>query len=97
MGKLLSFPGRQIFAAAQAQAVATQAVAVPADKPVRAPGPRPDSATGWLTVRSVVKSFKKRTVVRGVSLDVARGEAVGLLGPNGAGKTTVFYLSLIHI
>ena len=92
MGKLLSFPGRQIFAAAQAQAVATQAVAVPADKPVRAPGPRPDSATGWLTVRSVVKSFKKRTVVRGVSLDVARGEAVGLLGPNGAGKTTVFYM-----
>ncbi len=92
MGKLLSFPGRQIFAATQAQAVATQAVAVPADKPVRAPGPRPDSATGWLTVRSVVKSFKKRTVVRGVSLDVARGEAVGLLGPNGAGKTTVFYM-----
>jgi lipopolysaccharide export system ATP-binding protein len=92
VGKLLSFPGRQIFAAAQAQAVATQAVAVPADKPVRAPGPRPDSATGWLTVRSVVKSFKKRTVVRGVSLDVARGEAVGLLGPNGAGKTTVFYM-----
>ncbi|MCJ7788249.1 MAG: LPS export ABC transporter ATP-binding protein [Methyloceanibacter sp.] len=89
---MLSFPGRQIFAAAQAQAVATQAVAVPADKPVRAPGPRPDSATGWLTVRSVVKSFKKRTVVRGVSLDVARGEAVGLLGPNGAGKTTVFYM-----
>jgi len=92
VGKLLSFPGRQIFAATQAQAVATQAVAVPADKPVRAPGPRPDSATGWLTVRSVVKSFKKRTVVRGVSLDVARGEAVGLLGPNGAGKTTVFYM-----
>jgi len=92
VGKLLSFPGRQIFAAAQAQAVATQAVAIPADKPVQAPGPRPDSATGWLTVRSVVKSFKKRTVVRGVSLDVARGEAVGLLGPNGAGKTTVFYM-----
>ncbi|QKP78644.1 LPS export ABC transporter ATP-binding protein [Methyloligella sp. GL2] len=43
-------------------------------------------------VRSVVKSFKKRTVVRGVSLDIRRGEAVGLLGPNGAGKTTVFYM-----
>jgi lipopolysaccharide export system ATP-binding protein len=40
----------------------------------------------------VVKSFRKRTVVRGVSLDVSRGEAVGLLGPNGAGKTTVFYM-----
>jgi lipopolysaccharide export system ATP-binding protein len=87
VGKLLSFPGRQIFAAAQ-----TQAVAVPAEPTVEAPGVRPDSAAGWLTVRSVVKSFKKRTVVRGVSLDVARGEAVGLLGPNGAGKTTVFYM-----
>ena len=47
---------------------------------------------GWLTIRSIVKSFKKRTVVRGVSLDVRRGEAVGLLGPNGAGKTTTFYM-----
>jgi len=47
---------------------------------------------GRLTVNSVVKSFKKRPVVRGVSLAVERGEAVGLLGPNGAGKTTVFYM-----
>jgi lipopolysaccharide export system ATP-binding protein len=38
------------------------------------------------------KSFKRRPVVRGVSLQVSRGEAVGLLGPNGAGKTTVFYM-----
>ncbi len=38
------------------------------------------------------KSFKKRPVLRGVSLSVGRGEAVGLLGPNGAGKTTCFYL-----
>lgn len=51
----------------------------------------PDAA-GRLTVESVVKSFKKRTVVRGVSLSLARGETVGLLGPNGAGKTTVFYM-----
>ena len=47
---------------------------------------------GLLTVHSVVKSFKKRVVVRGVSLQLQRGEAVGLLGPNGAGKTTVFYM-----
>ena len=47
---------------------------------------------GRLQVLSVVKSFKKRTVVRGVSLEVGRGESVGLLGPNGAGKTTVFYM-----
>ncbi len=57
------------------------------------PGPMPrSSAAGHLTIRAVVKSFKKRTVVRGVSLDIRRGEAVGLLGPNGAGKTTVFYM-----
>ena len=54
--------------------------------------PRSDPAVGRLTVGNVVKSFKKRTVVRGVSLEVNRGEAVGLLGPNGAGKTTVFYM-----
>ncbi len=47
---------------------------------------------GWLTVDAIGKSFKKRPVVRGASLCVARGEAVGLLGPNGAGKTTVFYM-----
>ncbi|MGH6735514.1 MAG: LPS export ABC transporter ATP-binding protein [Methyloceanibacter sp.] len=63
-----------------------------ADPLVREPEGQPEPGHGWLTVRSVVKSFKKRTVVRGVSLDLARGEAVGLLGPNGAGKTTVFYM-----
>ena len=47
---------------------------------------------GVLQVVGVKKSFKKREVVRGVSLQVRRGEAVGLLGPNGAGKTTVFYM-----
>jgi lipopolysaccharide export system ATP-binding protein len=47
---------------------------------------------GWLTVANVRKSYKKRMVVRGVSLAVGRGESVGLLGPNGAGKTTVFYM-----
>ena len=38
------------------------------------------------------KSYKKREVVRDVSIEVHRGEAVGLLGPNGAGKTTSFYM-----
>jgi len=59
-------------------------------------GARPLAAvvgeTGTLTVHGVEKSFAKRKVVRGVSLSVRRGEAVGLLGPNGAGKTTVFYM-----
>ena len=47
---------------------------------------------GWLTANNVKKSYKKRMVVKGVSLAVGRGESVGLLGPNGAGKTTVFYM-----
>ncbi len=47
---------------------------------------------GWLTAHGIKKSYGARQVVKGVSLAVARGEAVGLLGPNGAGKTTVFYM-----
>jgi len=49
-------------------------------------------AEGWLTAHEIKKTYKKRTVVKGVSLAVGRGESVGLLGPNGAGKTTVFYM-----
>ena len=48
--------------------------------------------TGGLVVTKVGKSFKKRPVVRAVSLNLRRGEVVGLLGPNGAGKTTTFYM-----
>ena len=45
-----------------------------------------------LRAENLRKRFKSRTVVEGVSLDVASGEVVGLLGPNGAGKTTCFYM-----
>jgi lipopolysaccharide export system ATP-binding protein len=45
-----------------------------------------------LSASGLAKSFKQRTVVRGASLAVRKGEAVGLLGPNGAGKTTIFYM-----
>ena len=45
-----------------------------------------------LRAENLRKRFKSRTVVEGVSLEVASGEVVGLLGPNGAGKTTCFYM-----
>ena len=54
--------------------------------------PAPPSGPGWLTAIGVKKAFGKRQVVRGVSLAIRQGEAVGLLGPNGAGKTTCFYM-----
>jgi len=57
--------------------------------PVR---PRVVEGGKGLVVNRISKSFNKRPVVRGVSLNLRRGEVVGLLGPNGAGKTTCFYI-----
>ena len=45
-----------------------------------------------LRADNVIKRYKGRTVVGGVSVQVSQGEIVGLLGPNGAGKTTTFYM-----
>ena len=45
-----------------------------------------------LRADSLYKRYKKRYVVRNVSIEVKQGEVVGLLGPNGAGKTTTFYM-----
>jgi lipopolysaccharide export system ATP-binding protein len=47
---------------------------------------------GGLAVNGLGKTYNKRPVVRNVTLNLHRGEAVGLLGPNGAGKTTTFYM-----
>jgi len=45
-----------------------------------------------LRAENIVKKYKSRTVVKGVSVELEQGEIVGLLGPNGAGKTTSFYM-----
>jgi len=45
-----------------------------------------------LSTDNIEKKYRKRTVVKGVSIEVNQGEIVGLLGPNGAGKTTSFYM-----
>ena len=63
-----------------------------------APPPQPQpplrglAGEGGLVAIGLGKRYRKRPVVRGVSIACKRGEAVGLLGPNGAGKTTTFYM-----
>ncbi|MGB0863020.1 MAG: LPS export ABC transporter ATP-binding protein [Saprospiraceae bacterium] len=47
-----------------------------------------------LRSEQLIKTYGRRTVVKGVSLEVNQGEIVGLLGPNGAGKTTTFYMTV---
>lgn len=51
-----------------------------------------NSDDAGLAAHQIGKSFNQKRVLRNVSLNVNRGEAVGLLGPNGAGKTTCFYM-----
>ena len=55
-------------------------------------GPQLVADNRGLTAQNLGKRFRKRPVLRDVSVSVNRGEAVGLLGPNGAGKTTCFYI-----
>src|SRR5512143_1503235 len=54
--------------------------------------PLPIQQISVLGVEGLRKSYRNRTVVDNVSLDIHQTEIVGLLGPNGAGKTTVFYM-----
>jgi lipopolysaccharide export system ATP-binding protein len=104
IGNLLKMPLMRDRPTMAAQRVDAPPLAPPYSPP-QPPAPRqqlasptvrlPSSNTqrpGFLSAQAVEKSFGTRKVVRGVSIYVRRGEAVGLLGPNGAGKTTVFYM-----
>ena len=59
---------------------------------LRQAAPARAAQQSYLAVHAIEKSFGGNKVVKGASLYVRRGEAVGLLGPNGAGKTTIFYM-----
>ena len=63
-----------------------------AAEPQDAAAPRLVSESAGLVASKLGKQYRKRPVLRDVSVSVRRGEAVGLLGPNGAGKTTCFYI-----
>ena len=61
-------------------------------KTIEAEQPRLISSNEGLQALKIGKRYKKRPVLREVSITLKRGEVVGLLGPNGAGKTTCFYI-----
>jgi len=50
------------------------------------------TSTEILSGNNLRKSYGNKEIVKGISINVKRGEVVGLLGPNGAGKTTTFYM-----
>ena len=92
-------PERQVPRSLERQPVrppASKRASRPVSRPRRRTegnGAVPDERKGTLSIHGIEKSFVGRMVVKGVSLYVRKGEAVGLLGPNGAGKTTVFYMT----
>jgi lipopolysaccharide export system ATP-binding protein len=67
-------------------------VDLPSEHMSRREMPPVEVGPGILAARMICKAYRGRQVVREVSLNVRRGEAVGLLGANGAGKTTAFYM-----
>ncbi|MCG6206663.1 LPS export ABC transporter ATP-binding protein [Rhodopseudomonas sp. HC1] len=95
VGELLTAPVRDApvdRAAGQEAPLAPTPAPQRQRRPSAAPMQERVAHAGYLAVHSIEKSFGTRKIVRGVSIYVRRGEAVGLLGPNGAGKTTVFYM-----
>lgn len=84
------FWSRKSVQSENAKAQAASGSVKPSDS--GAAGPRLISTNKGLVAHNLGKSFKKRPVLKDVSVSVQRGEAVGLLGPNGAGKTTSFYI-----
>jgi lipopolysaccharide export system ATP-binding protein len=81
-----------VQANAQAPAQAKSQAAAQPNRPRRDADGQQSVRHAYLATHGVEKSFAGRMVVKGVTIYVRRGEAVGLLGPNGAGKTTVFYM-----
>ena len=92
MARAAPVPGVELQRSQPAAATARPRPAKAPSRSGAAAAPQLIKRPGYLAVHSVEKSFGSRQVVRGVSIYVRRGEAVGLLGPNGAGKTTVFYM-----
>src|SRR3546814_7073769 len=86
-GRLLSHGERRIgsdlVSETRKTTSSTNGSAKDADAPATESGPRLVTDNAGLAVDNIGKSFKKRPVLRGVTLSLQRGEAVGLLGPNG--------------
>ncbi|HTS40055.1 MAG TPA: LPS export ABC transporter ATP-binding protein [Xanthobacteraceae bacterium] len=71
---------------------AAHAQPLPRSAPAQRSAQQRSPQQNYLAAHAVEKSFGGSKVVKGASLYLRRGEAVGLLGPNGAGKTTIFYM-----
>jgi lipopolysaccharide export system ATP-binding protein len=88
----LAHDGKEIVAQATGEAAVMQ---TNGDAPIALALKNGKVTTGQVSIlgaEGLRKSYRKRTVVHNVSLEIKQNEIVGLLGPNGAGKTTIFYM-----